>query len=548
MTKRLRDTFVILLIGLIALIQFHWLEISSGLTHMTGDKGDSRLVVYLFEHLWLVLRGEAEFLSPGIFYPAKGTLGYSEAFIGYEPIYAFFRLIGFAPYRAAILNFITWDFLGYLAATALIRRAFHTSGFPAAIGGALYAFSSAKLNQLNHLQLQPVAFPPLILLSLFSAYERRRELSERALFLRFAIAALLLDLQLVSCFYFGWFTSFWLFLLGMVWGAQTGYRTLARNLISFARQHKPACSGAILVLAIGLIPFLRIYLPVVREFGTRGYSEVFSMVPGVSSYFLMGPENGLWGWLDPLVRQIHEPPLVWEQRIGIGLVLGAFWIFLTATAVRFARGKQVSPQWHSFFSARSVSPAFMVSLVLSIGIFALLALKYAPRVSPWVLVYHLFPGASGVRAVARFTIFIILPLGALFAAWIDQIGRKSRWIGLLGVLALLEQQGGYTGFDAAKDWQRIEALARTLPLSCESFYVHAAKESARPSHELQIDAMLVSAASGIPTLNGYSGQVPNGWTLEPKSSQSDEARAQAEHWLRSRGISAIPCELPVSDS
>jgi hypothetical protein len=32
---------------------------------------------------------------------------------------------------------------------------------------------------------------------------------------------------------------------------------------------------------------------------------------------------------------------------------------------------------------------------------------------------------------------------------------------------------------------------------------------------VSIDAMLLSHEVGLPTLNGYSGQVPDGWALKP---------------------------------
>ena len=58
-------------------------------------------------------------------------------------------------------------------------------------------------------------------------------------------------------------------------------------------------------------------------------------------------------------------------------------------------------------------------------------------------------------------------------------------------------------------WSR---LARDLPDNCSSFYVAVKPSAPHNQFEYQIEAALVGAIRGVPTLNGYSGYLPPGWT------------------------------------
>ena len=56
---------------------WHRTLLASGFDRIPGDLGDARLTVYVVEHWYQVFRGQAEPLSPDMFYPVKGTIGLS---------------------------------------------------------------------------------------------------------------------------------------------------------------------------------------------------------------------------------------------------------------------------------------------------------------------------------------------------------------------------------------------------------------------------------------------------------------------------------------
>ncbi len=74
-----------LAVGALALWLEHRRQFSSGFDLFPGPRGDTRLIAYLCEHGYQALRGKAEWLSPAMFFPAQGTLGYTDALLLFIP-------------------------------------------------------------------------------------------------------------------------------------------------------------------------------------------------------------------------------------------------------------------------------------------------------------------------------------------------------------------------------------------------------------------------------------------------------------------------------
>src|ERR1043165_8550579 len=82
---------VVLVCGLAGTFQYHSRQFRSGFDTFFGDRGDARGFVYFCEHWYQSILGKASLLSPGIFYPTKRTLAYSDLLLGFATPYAFFR-------------------------------------------------------------------------------------------------------------------------------------------------------------------------------------------------------------------------------------------------------------------------------------------------------------------------------------------------------------------------------------------------------------------------------------------------------------------------
>ena len=70
--------------GALGIWQVYHFQFSSGFDLFPGPRGDTRLTAYLVEHWYQILLGHGDLLSPAMFYPIKGTIGFSfdDAFDG----------------------------------------------------------------------------------------------------------------------------------------------------------------------------------------------------------------------------------------------------------------------------------------------------------------------------------------------------------------------------------------------------------------------------------------------------------------------------------
>ena len=118
--------------------------------------------------------------------------------------------------------------------------------------------------------------------------------------------------------------------------------------------------------------------------------------------------------------------------------------------------------------------------------------------------------------------------------------RHAKRLVPLALLAVLIEQ--HSTLDVAQVDRRAElaeqAQIADAPSACTSFFV-VAPDDARASY-IVVDAMLLAVATGLPTLNGYSGAAPGGYLLDP--SRSDYS-AQVRSWAESHDVLDGLCRL-----
>ena len=141
----------------------------------------------------------------------------------------------------------------------------------------------------------------------------------------------------------------------------------------------------------------------------------------------------------------------------------------------------------------------------------------APGVSLWPYLSPFLPAAGALRAVSRLALLLLIP-AALCAAWaVKGLSARRPWLTLvLVVLSMLEQGRTLSGFDRDEHRQRVRLVAGRVPGGTRVFLVTPTVplKSDAFSCELHLDAMWASLETGVPTVNGYSGKMPPGWTFE----------------------------------
>jgi len=133
------------------------------------------------------------------------------------------------------------------------------------------------------------------------------------------------------------------------------------------------------------------------------------------------------------------------------------------------------------------------------------------RDSLWLGYSRLIPGAVGIRAVGRVVLILLIPAALGLACLVEFLGRRRSTIvaGIVVLVCLAEQGVTTETFDAAVNRATITGIARQIDRRPLAFYYHPSE--GQPPVHYQLDAMWASLASGVPTINGYSGYAPRVW-------------------------------------
>jgi hypothetical protein len=543
-------------LGCLGTWQFHSAEFYSGFDLVPGGRGDPRLVTALLEYFFRAWQGIGSFTSPFFYYPAQGTLGYTDAFFTHALLYSWLRAAGldlFSSYQVCLLFF---NVLNFVCCFLLLRKGFGFGTVVSAFGAFIFAFNAPKFNQIGHTQLQCLFWLPLAVWACVAWIGRSRSMAQGRAFLLLAVAAICLNFQFLTAFYFSWFLFFWLFLFFLLSLLFESTRTFGVGLI---RKYWRALLGAAAVFLIGLIPFLGLYLPVLRELGGKDYGEVAGMVPNLWSFLWMGPRHAWWGWLSD-VPEIRAFPVEGEERLGMGIAISVGWILLTLLAVwllwsRRGKGMAVLKRPASEFADR-IPLQWGALAAVTTALFCLLGFDYGGGFSPWRLIHEWVPGAQGIRAVSRYVLFLAFPLAILFSfaaqVLLERLKKEKRrgirWM-VLGILwasagTALWEQTALPPFPAfSKSWElnRMEYLSQKLPAQCQAFYVRVEPSLPYTATDIQLDAMILSAVRGVPTLNGYSGHSPPDWGLYKV--RSPRYPQYVQDWINLHQLKLVVCGL-----
>lgn len=503
------------------LLLAHHAMILSGLSLVQADLGDARLVHYLLEHdLRWALRDAAhlDLWSPPFFFPQRGHLAWSENLVGAMPFYALWRGLGLPEAAAFQLWILLQGALNFAATYLLLRRPFQMSQLAASLGAALFAFGAVRMSQTAHPQLYPQFFSVIAIYAvarLFDGTAITPRLRRRWVAMFFAA----LVWQLWAAVYLGWFLVF-----ALVVAAAVGllFANGRRTYWMLLREHPATLLGCAALSALALFPLLSPYLATAKTFGGRSFAETLLMIPRPSTWLYMGNASWLYGWLADL------PPFTaitmeHEQRIGFGFVTSAI-----AVAGYFACRKRAA------LGALGLTTLLLILVTSLYGTF-----------TPWEYVYRYFPSAQGIRGVSRLFILYMLGVAVGAAAFVDWLSRKHSAYAIaaaaLAVVCLVEQGVETRTFDREQNDRNIQAIAASIGADCEQF-VFSPVGGTLPGWKYSIDAMWASLERGVPTLNGYTGQMPPGWSINETNLliPADAQRVQdaVGAWGRQAGFDA----------
>jgi len=339
----------------------------------------------------------------------------------------------------------------------------------------------------------------------------------------------LVGLGALTAFYHAWFLVFWLSLVGILACRFSAFRLRTALLLSTARRvlWQPALLAALL-----LLPFLAVYLPGRSAASGRGWEQTAPYIPSLPDYLRLGPDHLLWGWVP-----FNAATSGIELRNGLGFCVTATILAGWVWSIRFMLQPRRDNPNEELLAAALGGSLLVTILSTHWGLFY-----------PWHAVFNVVPGASSMLAVGRWVLTWMLPGSILIATFVDRIPWRSglRPIPVVGCVAIglgILEQGGrisaeYSAADAVRYHQQVVAA---IPPACGAFLLapplldpmipEEAFDAARylDDFHYQLSALIGSALSGIPTVNGASGLSPVGYPLSSVFTRDLDDRLTA--WL-----------------
>jgi hypothetical protein len=480
-----------LIIGMLAM--FHPM-ILSGLAMVQTDAGDPRQTNYVLEHTYQWISGNplhARFWDLPIFFPVSNTASYTDILLGFAPPYWLFRLLGVLPDTAFQLWIMFASALNYLTCYFLLRRFLGMSVLSAVGGAYVFAFAGMRVSMLNCPPLLPQFFSLCAIAFLFAIFQRpdttERVVSENVSW-KIGLFFGSVVLQAYAGFYLVFFLVFGL-LVTLV--CALFIRDARRRLIETIRANIGVLAIACVASAIALSWMGYHYLISRLVFGPRPWAEIQAMLPQVTSWVNMGSANWLYGWITAHM-DLPKLPDGPEQRLGPGLI--------TFAVAAFGFWRMRDRVW-----GRIAIGVFLAALLLS--------LLYPGGWTPWKIVARVIPGAGAIRCVSRIALLLLVPLSLAVAAGLQGIRTRSVVVALCLIMAL-EQAQTTTAYDKQALRDRVQTVADVVPTGYKAFYfVTSPPETHKeePWFELQLDGMWAELLTHVPTVNGFSGQIPPDW-------------------------------------
>ena len=511
----------------------------SGFDRIFGDDSDGEIFIAIVEHWYRVFRGDAHWPDPIFFYPEAGTLGFTDAAFFYGIVHAAARAIGADPFTAYMIVMAGLAVIGFFAFLRLAHRHFSLPLPIAGIGAFLFAFANLNATSLIHGQIYcAMLLPALCDLTLTAWKEEKAKVAA----LLAAPAGLLHALVFLTGYQVAWFFTFLALLFALLHPLVLGpsaTRMLVREAFTAKRAMVASYAAA---FAIGLIPFLKLYMPVLFSGRSREFAEVAANAPGAGDILNVTPSNMLWGDVLQAVGITGRPDRPWWE-VDLGFTPVVFGVLLATTLLL------------ALTTRHSHEPAGQRDrwlLVLAAGVLLswLLQLDYF-GFRPWKIVWGIVPGAGAMRytfrsqAVANLFAMLVVARGfeALSVAGPRRVIARVGFFALACV-ALIEQVNlqwpPTISRRATSAW--IDAVPPP-PSGCSVFYLApglAPVDRAGWIH--QADAMLFSQIRNIPTVNGYSSWLPEGWNLEEPSSPGYAAAVR--QWADARKVTGL-CGLDL---
>lgn len=514
----------------------YWPIISTGLSFVSSDIYDGKIMIAILEHWYNVYRLKEAPLTAIYFHPFTATLAYNDSNLISGAIYSIFRSVGADPLLA--YEFMNWvvRIIGCVGAIAFSSRVLKLSMVPSLASGLLVMIVTNLALQMGHAQLLFASLFPFGLLLFTVTFERMRRASEGA-----SLWPALLSTTAFAVLIYAWaMTAFYpLYIFCLFLAVFFGFLNLlstevrAASVLILERRPK-LVAFSLATLALAALGVLFVYGKAL----TGGHSiEAMRHFAGRPMDLLNVGSGNLWSnVLAPIYRALtgavmenSEHATGFTPLLAIAFVATTIWLFRR-------RKTNLAPD-----------AAIALALALACIVIAFLTLRTSGR-AHWEPFFSLVPGAKALRVPMRFLLFIG-PVVILVAVY--GISRlRPAWAAIILLLVAVEQyRNDQTfGLDRTAEMAILNSVS-TPPAACRSFYVSVPNHGPTGNPPIDslyihsVDAMLIAEFYAIPTVNGMSTFTPTGWDLHTPLDPGYRARVVL--YAERMGIAEGLCSLDL---
>lgn len=532
-----------ILLGLIFCIGFfgYVMHTTDWFRAIPGDLVDARFNSVILEHLYQWVRGFTPKLwSPTFFYPFENVLAFSDNHFGSGWAYIIFRFAGFERESAFIAWFVLGNVMNFWV-TYYVLRKLGFSIVAAGAGAFVFTFALPALVKEAHAQLTYRFAVPLACLTLIKGLQTKSSMS-------FAQSLFWLAVQFYCSVYNGVFLTYLLFTTLLAFAGYSVQSFMTGWSQGWRRQSarkKTESIGLFLFSLWAIFWLIYQYRTISSQYGfVREISETLAMIPRPNAY-LLADQSALTGWIGQLIPKTlmrHEQQMFFGLGVYLIAAFGLWQLWIRRT------GRVI---------VRITSIALLILMLMTLSIHGVSAYELFLRL----------PGVGSIRAVSRVALVMLFPLGLIVASAFDWVVayqkiRSLRWPLLIWMIVVLTIESIYyrpyhTSVDS---WTKQQAELRArlppeIPLDAV-LYISSSPKDPQPEI-VEVGAMILAQDLGIPTLNGYSGNIPPGY-LKPDACIDFGARIESYSelnpvlkyildTLKSRVllINQVPCSSPV---
>lgn len=480
---------------------------------LIGDRGDGRLTMLLTEHWWNFFRGQEKFSEIAMFYPVEEAFGYTDLFLGYGILHSVLRMLGLNVFYSYKYTLIILHVIGVISMYYLLKNKLKINTYWSLFGTMAFCFSDSYARHLGHTQLNAISYLPILLILFISFIENYKNVSRDI----YAYCCLAWFILLT---YTSWYIACFTGIFGLIF-LVVYFICLKKKQINILTDLKQILSlmwkdiiGYVLFTIILYIPFIQIYIPVLKASSGYSYGTCAEFLPEFIDIINVSEQNLMLGWL---IKKFKLTVRGYSTEVEIGFSIVLLLAF-TAMFILHKRNTKISNENH--FSRDQIYHNELINAVfisIIVGIVLIIRLS-SNGISLWIIFYYLVPVAKSVRAIARFLLWLSFPMTVVTAYSADRyikFRKKEKLISsLFSIVLLFMSNINMVGVSSAWHYSSENEFIKNItapPKDAEIFYITDTDKSGDPPYIYQLDAFEIATKYSLKTLNGYSGQSPKDW-------------------------------------